>query len=298
MDVKARRGADIDSDHQLLVGTFSLRPAAIKKKKATSKYNIARLQNQATSEAYNLALRSNIGDVNNIATSWESIAQACKQSAQTILGQAVERRKPWISESTWSEITNRKILKNRMEVARTPSEKAAVKAEYKRSAANVKQLTRIDREIYYNNIADEAERASNVGNMRQVYAIKKLGGNNIRSTATIKDKHGADLTTPTEQLNRWREFFVENQATLPHNEHTARSTLSRRNPRRDISTQPPTSDEIKSALESLRNGKSSGPDDIPAELLKYGSPILAEALTPIIRNAWVSEQILNSWKKV
>ncbi|XP_073820088.1 uncharacterized protein [Musca autumnalis] len=169
IDGKAKRGADIDSDHQLLVGTFRLRPAAIKRKKATSKYNIVRLQNQARPEAYNSAMRLNIGDVNSVATSWDSIAQSCKQSAQTILGQGVERRKPWIRESTWSEITNLKILKNRMEVARTPTEKAAVNAEYRRSAANFKYLTRIDRKIYYNNIADEAEHASNVGSMRQVY---------------------------------------------------------------------------------------------------------------------------------
>ncbi|XP_073820559.1 uncharacterized protein [Musca autumnalis] len=281
----------MDSDHQLLVGTFRLRPAAIKKKKKPRKYNIERLQNQTTREAYNSALRLYEGI--NEATTWETIAHACMQSAQSVLGCATERRKPWISDVTWSEINNRKALKTRTDV-----EKAATKAEYRRSAASVKHLARIDREQYYNNIADEAEQASNIGNMRQVYsAIKKLGGNNIRSTASIKDKNGIELTTPTEQLNRWREFFMENQPAHHQNEYQMISMLSRRNPRRDIPTHPPTCGEIKTALEALRNGRSSGPDDIPAELIKYGAPTLADILTPIIRNVWATGQIPDDWKK-
>ncbi|XP_073831786.1 uncharacterized protein [Musca autumnalis] len=186
-----------------------------------------------------------------------------------------------------SEINNRKALKTRMDSARTDVEKAATKAEYRRSAASVKHLARIDREQYCNNIADEAEQVSNIGNMRQVYsAIKKLRGNNIRSTASIEDKNGIELTTPTEQLNRWREFFMENQPAYHQNEYQMISMLSRRNPRRDIPTHPPTCGEIKTALEALRNGRSSGPDDIPAELIKYGAPTLANILTPIIRNVW------------
>ncbi|XP_073841258.1 uncharacterized protein [Musca autumnalis] len=74
-------------------------------------------------------------------------------------------------------------------------------------------------------------------------------------------------------------------------------TPSRRNQRRDIATHPPTRDEIKSALESLRNGKSSGPDNIPAELLKYGAPSLVDALFPIIRTAWTTSKIQDAWKE-
>ncbi|XP_073841581.1 uncharacterized protein [Musca autumnalis] len=134
--------------------------------------------------------------------------------------------------------------------------------------------------------------------LRQVYsAIKKLGGNNIRSTVSIKDKNGIKLTTPTEQLNRWREFFMENQPAHHQNEYQMISMLSRRNPRRDIPTHPPTCGEIKTALEALRNGRSSGPDDIPAELIKYGAPTLADILTLIIRNIWVTGQIPDNWKK-
>ncbi|XP_073831764.1 uncharacterized protein [Musca autumnalis] len=173
MDVKTRRGVDIDSDHQLLVGVFRLRPAAIKKTKKGYKYNINRLQNQSTVEAYNTALNIQLNNRARSDDSWQTIVDACNRSAQTFLGHAVNRRKPWITDVTWAEIKKTEEAKHRMETAKTSEEKNVAKLEYRITANNVKTLARIDREMYYNNIADEAEQASNVGNMRQVYAAIK-----------------------------------------------------------------------------------------------------------------------------
>ncbi|XP_073815639.1 uncharacterized protein [Musca autumnalis] len=250
----------------------------------------------STVEAYNTALSTELNNGGRRDGSWQTIVDACNRSAQTVLGRAVNRRKPWITDTTWAEIQKRKNQKNRIEAAQTNEERTVAKFEYRITANNVKKLARLDSEVYFNKIADEAEQASNVGNMRQVYVtIKKLSGNNIRSTASIRDKNGAELTTSDEQLNRWCEFFSENSTTSQN--YQPLPTPSRRNQRRDIATHPPTRDEIKSALESLRNGKSSGPDNIPAELLKYGAPSLVDALFPIIRTAWTTSKIQDAWKE-
>ena len=49
---------------------------------------------------------------------------------------------------------------------------------------------------------------------------------------------------------------------------------------------PVTVDEIKKAIKSLKNGRSSGPDGISNELFNYGSDVLSPAIAPIINYAF------------
>ncbi|XP_073811910.1 cytochrome P450 6a22-like [Musca autumnalis] len=95
-----------------------------------------------------------------------------------------------------------------------------------------------------------------------------MSGNNIRPISTIKDENGQELSNPDEQIDRWRRFFsTENPTDNETQPNTSTSTL-RRNPRRDVNTDPPTYEEVLRALKSLKNGKAAGPDNIPSELLK------------------------------
>lgn len=55
--------------------------------------------------------------------------------------------------------------------------------------------------------------------------------------------------------------------------------------------------EVKASLRILRDVKAPGLDNIPAELLKYGSAALAEYLTAAIRNAWNNEVLHHEWKE-
>ncbi|XP_075163048.1 uncharacterized protein LOC142235672 [Haematobia irritans] len=130
----------------------------------------------------------------------------------------------------------------------------------------------------------------------KVYAsIKKIGGNNIRNTAIIKDSDGNILTSPMSQLSRWREYYIEQQRTLDSNTWQRQHHIQ--NEILDISIEPPTTAEIETALLQLKNGKSAGPDDIPAELLKYGASTLAQPLYRVIRTAWVTNNIPKQWKE-
>ncbi|XP_075150947.1 uncharacterized protein LOC142225056 [Haematobia irritans] len=241
-DVQTRRGADMDSDHQLLVGTFRLRPVAAKQTKQTVKYEVSKLQDPTTVVMYN-----------------NSLALTLRMKTEKKLQKHASRpRRIYLELKTIEE-----------EKAKTQNyesqEKLATRAEYRRVSLTVKLLAQNDKNLYYNNIADEIEQAANTGNMRKVYAsTKKIGGNNIRNTAIIKDSDGNILTSPMSQLSRWREYYIEQQRTLDS------STWQHQNEILDISIEPPTTAEIETALLQLKNGKSAGPDDIPAELLKYG----------------------------
>ncbi|XP_075167965.1 uncharacterized protein LOC142240141 [Haematobia irritans] len=99
LDVRTMRGADIDSDHNLILGTFKLRPAAVKPRKKPPKYNLFKLQDTNVVSRYEESVRQNFiaknGDI-----SWPDIHLACHQSTADVLGIQRRSHKPWITDET------------------------------------------------------------------------------------------------------------------------------------------------------------------------------------------------------
>ena len=54
--------------------------------------------------------------------------------------------------------------------------------------------------------------------------------------------------------------------------------------------------EVKEAL-TLKNGKASGNDGIPPELLKYGRTALAVPMFELLSRVWDDEKVPSEWSK-
>ncbi|KAL5251687.1 hypothetical protein ACHWQZ_G014732 [Mnemiopsis leidyi] len=66
---------------------------------------------------------------------------------------------------------------------------------------------------------------------------------------------------------------------------------------RSLSDTPPSRTEISEALQSLKNHKSPGVDEITNEQLKYGGSGLIDRLECLFRRAWESENVPEDWVK-
>ena len=64
----------------------------------------------------------------------------------------------------------------------------------------------------------------------------------------------------------------------------------------DNLSQPPTFLEVLSAVRTLKNNKSPGPDNIPAELLKQGGYLCTRTLDHYITKVWADENIPQQWR--
>ncbi|XP_065356057.1 uncharacterized protein LOC135950441 [Calliphora vicina] len=62
-------------------------------------------------------------------------------------------------------------------------------------------------------------------------------------------------------------------------------------------TDPPSIEEITSAVRKLKRNKAPGEDGIPPELLQANPGIAAEIIHPYICDAWLNEQLPNTWTK-
>ena len=63
-----------------------------------------------------------------------------------------------------------------------------------------------------------------------------------------------------------------------------------------ISTEAPTLDEVKKAVESLKSHKAAGEDDIPPEFWIHGGPKLIDELTLLLQRVWSREEIPKCWR--
>ncbi|CAG2230220.1 unnamed protein product [Mytilus edulis] len=115
------------------------------------------------------------------------------KTSEDILGYKNKERKEWISEKTWALIMERKLLKSKTNQA-TGEQQERTKDLYNSKEKEVKKNAKADKKAYIDKIAEEAENASKVGDMRKLYNItKQLSGRVNTNSTNIKDKDGLSL---------------------------------------------------------------------------------------------------------
>ncbi|VDO78084.1 unnamed protein product [Schistosoma margrebowiei] len=232
-DVRTSRGADVASDHHLVVANLKL-----KLKKLDKWTN---------------------------STTKKGIKEALTSTCQEVLGLKKYHHKEWISIETLDKIKERKNKKAAINNSRTRAEKVQTQAEYIEANKQVKKSIRADKKKYVEELATTAEKATREGNMKQLHdTTKKLSGKYSKPERPVKDKQGKPIAEIQQQRNRWVEYFEELL-----NRPASMNLLDIEAAHTDlpIDVNPPTKEEIRMAVRQIENGKAAGPDNISAEAL-------------------------------
>ena len=131
--------------------------------------------------------------------------------------------------------------------------------------------------------------------MRDLYSIiRTIYGRFIKPERPVKDKDGKPILDGEGQKRRWMEHFEDllnrPEPLEPPDIQPAKEDLP-------IDCDPPTKDEIRKAIIQFKNGKSAGPDGIPAEALKANITVSVEMLHPLFQKIWKEEDIPAEWKE-
>ena len=297
-DVRTYRGADIGSDHYLLAAKMQLRLKALKTQKRSKPYDIVKLKNINIREKLELEITNKfqaLTDECEIEQEWNVFKDVVLKATDNIVGKRRGTRKEqWIRPETWDLIDKRKNIKMRRETERGTHQ---MSIEYSRLNKSVKKSCRRDKKLWLETKCQEAQDASNRNDTRTLYRIsRELGGNGTRSNVPIKDKNGRILQTEEEQNKRWVEHFKEilNQ---PEPTETFDFPEEENCQQLDVKTGIIEEDEMNKAINRLKNNKSPGTDQIPAEILKHGGPKLREKLTNLCNLCWKEQQVPEEWKK-
>ena len=304
-DVRVKRGADVGSDHHLVVANLKLK---LKKNQTPDmprrmKYNVSLLKDPRIREEFRLALRNkyealqefNEDEETSVLNSWDKVKETIRSTCQEVVGRPSRTHKEWISTETLSKIEIRKERKATLNNAKTRAAKAQAQEDYMEAHREVKNSIKNDKRAYIEGLAAEAEQAAYYGNLKELYdTAKRLSGKFRKPERPVKDKQGKTINRLDQQINRWAEHFEEllnRPAPLnPPDIEPASIDLP-------INCEKPTKSEIKKAITLMKNRKAAGPDDIPAEALKADLDISVEILYHLFEKIWEREEIPTDWKE-
>ena len=313
LDVRSYRGADVGSDHNLVIGLFKLKLAkTLRTSSKRQHYNLQNLKCSDVRQKFSLELRNRFfclrdneetesnetpveSPITTIEHQWKNIKNNFNQTAKDVLGLRKGKSKPWITNETWLLIEERKILKKKVDDAKSARIKNQKRVEYTKKAKQVKASLQRDRRKWANNLAHEAEMSAQSGHLKGVYeSTKKLCNSQNKKMEVVKTKTGKLLTSEKEILNRWKEHFSE---ILNRPDPVSEANISIENADQlNVNTGYASKSEIMSAVTTMGHNKAPWLDNITAELLKADINTTAEMFEPFFKNIWDAEEVPKDWK--
>ena len=298
------RGADVASDHHLVIGTMKIKLRAFNDScgRPHIKFNTQKLGDIGTRKAFSITLKNKFEALNNITEetaldeNWSKLKTLWTETCQECLGKRSPNNKEWISIETLKLVDQRRELKQKINRSKGEEEEKRMRVEYTKVNNKVKKSARRDKRTHNDNLATEAEEAAGKGDLSTLYKITRtLSGKNFSgSSKPVKDEQGNPISRESEQRTRWAEHFKEllnrpqpkTMPDIPPGEQTL-----------DVKTGPPTRTEIFKAVKTLKKGKAAGPDGIPPEALKADARTTTEILYPLLKKIWNEKKIPTEWKK-
>ncbi|CAC5396277.1 unnamed protein product [Mytilus coruscus] len=166
---------------------------------------------------------------------------------------------------------------------------------YRTKDKEVKRSARKDKTQYLEDLAKDAEKAAVLGELSTVYKItKQLCRISNAQTADVNEKKGDSLRTEREQEERCVQHFKE-VLNCPERDVIANSEILEDD--LNINTEPPSIEEVRNTIKSLKTGKAPGIDSIHAEMLKADLDTSSKVLHNLFLVIWKEGDIPSDWSK-
>jgi endonuclease/exonuclease/phosphatase family metal-dependent hydrolase len=307
IDVRARRGANIDSDHMLVVirVRFRISLASNMKPQQLKRFAVDRLIDAGVATRYHDELETELcrrsamePEPLSLDDIWKRTETAVREVAEKTIGYTRKQaRNEWFDEECARVNEKKNAARARALGVKTRNAKNA----YKQARAEERNLFRRKSRQLDEEALIEIERHRSIQDTRKFY--KRL--NDVRrpfeaQVAMCRAKNGDLLTNKDQVLSRWKEHFEQhlNEGAVAGEGAEQDQPPDLVDLRDDgVEIDLPSREEIEGALKYLKNNKAAGADSIAAELLKSGGPNLVDALHEVIQLAWIGETIPEGWTK-
>lgn len=284
---KTYPGADIPSDHNLLLARTKLRLKKIVRKKTSKNVDTRKLKQdnvfQQTKERLNKEFM-NISVNNNHETEIEDLWNKIKVSITSVTEEElrpdkIEKRQQWMTDSILELMEERRQHRNRDS------------GKYKELHRRVLRAIREAKERWLQEKCIEIEILQQKHDNFNLYKkIKEATGKHQRrSPGIILDSDDNIIIETDKKLTRWKEYMEELFGD-GNNENTDNVPTV-------VDEEGPTitQDEVESAIKRLKNNKAPGPDQIHGEVLKLLDREQMKLLTNLFNKVYTSGQLPNDW---
>lgn len=292
-DVKVIRGAEIGTDHLLLVADTKILRTRKPIAKAYEAIKVRALDDPEKRKLYSAKLEESLRvlDLDGDAEKqWSALKTTIRRTAQEICGLQKftykGKRSKWWNDNVKLVINQKKQAWKSYQRHRTPENFA----EYKRARNEAKAVVKVQKRITWEEFGKSLD-DNHRENIKKFWrTVKFLKGKRAKPVRNVKDNNGVLLTETHSILDRWRRHYLD----LFANEEAARE--QREQTIYEVSEETINEEEVELAIEQMKTGKAAGRDNIAPEFLKYGGQELIKALQGLFQTVWDTKRIPKDWE--
>ena len=306
IDVRVQRGADVGSDHHLLIAKFRLRLKRLPTPPRRNRpFAVMKLKEPMMTKQFQLEIQNRFqalaepDEDDEVEDRWTNLKCALTASAETVIGRRRgSQKEQWIQDKSWRLIDERKRMKRRRDQTTTEETRLVADELYRNIDRQIKRSCRQDKREWIEKKGAEAQEAADRNDPKTLYRIvRDLSGSYNGHGAPVKDKAGKPLLKKEEQEKRWIEHFSETLNQPDPTETYDASALTPPAADLQVNLGPISDDETKIAIGLLKTGKAAGLDEITPEMLKSGGNIIVHALTSLMNACWCKSAVPDEWRQ-
>ena len=283
LDASVKRGAECNTDHQLLRIKLHMSKLyqAAKTAPSPQRFDISKLagpslneDGQNTSRGHfqelaNKLVKENWKADGSIEDKWVTIRSALTTAAKTALGVKKRRHPDWFRENA---ISLEPILqkKNQLYQKWLGSGRSSDRQRFAKARSEARRAVRAAKNAWFTSKAEEAEQ-SRFGGKKVWKCIRDMqyGRRGLVPSrlSTVVDENGNPCTTLEAQQQRWRRHFTK-ILNIQSQYNAEEINKARQRPVKHHLADVPSMEELIEAVNKLKNGKAGGASGILPEMIK------------------------------
>lgn len=299
LDVKVIRGAEMSTDHRLLIVDTRFRNIKRQRNKKYQQIKISELTKDDKRQEYERLVTQKLEqfkEEEDLNVMWTKFKDTLLESATRICGRITVNTKrkstPW-----WNNEVKEKVRekKEAWKVA-VRTQRVEDRAEYVRLRNEAKAAVKASKTKSWEEFGNTVESKAREKDTKQFWKIvKSLRGKYGKSIRSIKE--GNKLMTGKEEvLEAWqkhyRKIFEDDDKVDTSITYGPYLEVQNEDIEGEIHQM-----EVISAIARMKIGKAAGADGIAPELIKYGGPEMMRVLTRIFQKAWNHNKIPDEWRQ-
>ena len=223
-DTRVYRGADVGTDHYLVIAKLKIKLKAKNKRSITEQgFNTSKLRDDCIREEFRVQTANRFAALatsTDIDELWSNYKEGLHEVSQQVLGPKRRKKEEWISEDTWKLIEQRKQIQTTLAGTCDSSKRQILMRSYNNKDKEVKKSARNDKRNWINTQASKAEAAAQRGDMRTVYnAVKTLSGVQTRPNLPVLAKDGCIIVDEEGRKKGGRSTSVKFSIVRPRHTH-------------------------------------------------------------------------------
>ena len=274
-DTRAMRGANCTTDHIMIrtIANLKIRRKVKKARQAIRKLDISRIKITKVRKNLEKTLTEKLETLPSdpVEQKWQTFKEAVRKTSEEHMGYITKRHEDWFGDNC-TELSELIESRNRARSNMLNRNTHSSKAKYKNCSKLLQHKCRALKNEWW---------------LTKAAKLRILSDTNDNTTL---------LTENRDLLSRWTQHFRMLLNETPNIDPMVLESIIEHSPTQQWMDAVPEVDEIREAVEMLRDGKSPGSDGIHPEIIKNGGSKLLCALHEIVQEAWRTAEVPQDWK--